>query len=270
MSPVDERTASQNQVARDKWKQRTALQKTLVDIFAYILNVISLMIISSQMFPGGMGTSIKYWTDWTLRRPLDLESVATVTDTWEAIRFKILDNVHAQEFHYDGETRRTFAEKQFAADMSNFRLGPARFYQFRTECDDFDRGWKNIITDMTEKERNEFQESPLKAPWLRSNKTSVPSDWYSFTVRVPREFGDCGYEAELGHTKASGKFMAKFLETYNWLDNKTTLVFFEQSYLNIPLSTFLMQRVSFQFSYGGGVHANVRITQELKFLYGLK
>ena len=65
----------------------------------------------------------------------------------------------------------------------------------------------------------------------------------------------------LGTTKSSGKFMAKYLAAQNWLDRDTTLLFFEQTYLNIPFNTFYLVRASFQFAEGGFIESKMRITQ---------
>ena len=78
---------------------------------------------------------------------------------------------------------------------------------------------------------------------------------------MPRDFGSCGYEAMLGTTKSSGKFMSTYLSQQNWIDHHTTLLFFEQTYLNIPFNTFYLIRASFQFAHGGSIIPKLRITQ---------
>ena len=55
--------------------------------------------------------------------------------------------------------------------------------------------------------------------------------------------------------------MAKYLAAQNWLDRDTTLLFFEQTYLNIPFNTFYLVRASFQFAEGGHIESKMRVTQ---------
>ena len=70
----------------------------------------------------------------------------------------------------------------------------------------------------------------------------------------------------MGHTEASGRFMIQYLKSNNWLDENSTVLFFEQTFINIPVNTFVMLRVSFQFAHGGRVLAKIRVNQET-FLY---
>ena len=99
------------------------MQRTMFDTFAYILHVLSMVIISSQMFPGGaslrtvfiikfsgwiiqlgfgtfkleikfiMSTKLKtcfrdptkYLADFNFRNQLNLDAVATTDDVWETL-----------------------------------------------------------------------------------------------------------------------------------------------------------------------------------------
>ena len=56
--PEEEKQRKENHVAREKWHQRTSMQRTMFDTFAYILHVLSMVIISSQMFPGGVSLRV--------------------------------------------------------------------------------------------------------------------------------------------------------------------------------------------------------------------
>ena len=133
------------------------------------------------------------------------------------------------------------------------RLGPARLYQFRKDCGVYNSSWNypfsaeqfpdfngNYSKEYS-KLKSVLEESPVKKPFLQSSNAdaTIPADWASVTtlVRSLSEFGECSYEAELGHTKSSGRFMAELLKSENWLDTRTTLLFFEQTYINIPLRT---------------------------------
>ena len=65
-----------------------------------------------------------------------------------------------------------------------------------------------------------------------------------------RPFGSCAYEAELGQSEESAKFMKNFLEDNNWLDRDTTVAFIDQTFLNIALSAFVMFRLELKiFSF---------------------
>ena len=64
-----------------------------------------------------------------------------------------------------------------------------------------------------------------------------------------RPFGSCAYEAELGQSEESGKFMKNFLEENNWLDKNTTVAFIDQTFLNIALSAFVMFRQELKIYY---------------------
>ena len=164
--------------------------------------------------------------------------------------------------------KRSHQEKQYAADTVNYRLGPARLYQFRENCGDYPVGWGNRLPNISDLEHKTLEDSPLKQAWIQApkSKTYVPDDWRYFTLQLPREFGDCGYEAEVGHTEASGRFMIQYLKSNNWLDENSTVLFFEQTFINIPVNTFVMLRVSFQFAHGGRVLAKIRVNQETFFI----
>ena len=56
--PEEEKQRKENHVAREKWHQRMSMQRTMFDTFAYILHVLSMVIISSQMFPGGVSLRV--------------------------------------------------------------------------------------------------------------------------------------------------------------------------------------------------------------------
>ena len=56
--------------------------------------------------------------------------------------------------------------------MFNFRLGPARLYQFRAECVDSKPGWTGSYNGTLELE----YESPLLSPWLQT-EISLNTDW---------------------------------------------------------------------------------------------
>ena len=71
------------------------------------------------------------------------------------------------------------------------------------------------------------------------SKLIIINIFYKYsTLLINNNLGNCAYEAELGSTRSSGHFMAEFLKGKEWLDTNTTLLFFEQTYINIPLRQF--------------------------------
>ena len=64
--PEDEVKREENHIAREKWHQRTSMQRTMFDTFAYILHVLSMVIISSQMFPGGVSLRTVFTIIWNM------------------------------------------------------------------------------------------------------------------------------------------------------------------------------------------------------------
>lgn len=61
-------------------------------------------------------------------------------------------------------------ERKFAADSVNFRVGPARLFQFREKCQNYTPGW--LVRNKTVPEY-EF-ESPLLKPWLGNKNGAAP------------------------------------------------------------------------------------------------
>ena len=120
LHPDQEEEAAENILARKKWQQRLSLEETLIDIGGYVLNLVSLWIISLAMFPGGLGQNAKYLADRNLRQPLVDKRITTVNDLWMFIDNELIDSVHPEPTRYNGEYLK-FSEKQFAADQVNYR-----------------------------------------------------------------------------------------------------------------------------------------------------
>ena len=99
---------------------------------------------------------------------------------------------------------------------------------------------------MSDHAREVYLDSPLMEPWTYNSAHKIANDWELFTKTVPMkgsEYGPCGYQAELGYTRYSGDFMVKQLKQANWIDANTTLLFFEQTFLNIPIDSFVLLRI---------------------------
>ena len=97
--------------------------------------------------------------------------------------------------------------------MVHFRVGPARLFQFRDECNFYNNSWNE---QEVEPEAWKFQ-SPLMRPWFHNNNTRYPDDWISKTPEVDNNFPSCGYEAEMGTTLATSNMILNNLYENNWL-----------------------------------------------------
>ena len=71
----------------------------------------------------------------------------------------------------------------------------------------------------------------------------------------------CGYEAEIGTSIDSSKIILSSLQERQWLDENTEVLFFEQTYYNGNLNSFLMLRISFEKTVGGLLQGQLDIKQ---------
>ena len=65
--------SAENLVAERKMRQRLSFEETVLYIFGYIANLISLWIIALAMFPGGLvgkNSNVKFLADFNFRKPL--------------------------------------------------------------------------------------------------------------------------------------------------------------------------------------------------------
>ena len=72
-SPEMELETAENLIAERKMRQRLSFEETLIYIFGYIANLVSLWIISLAMFPGGLvgrNSNAKFLVDYNFRKPL--------------------------------------------------------------------------------------------------------------------------------------------------------------------------------------------------------
>ena len=64
---------AENLVAEKKMRQRLSFEETVLYIFGYIANLVSLWIVSLAMFPGGLvgrNSNAKFLADFNFRKPL--------------------------------------------------------------------------------------------------------------------------------------------------------------------------------------------------------
>ena len=77
------------------------------------------------------------------------------------------------------------------------------------------------------------------------------SFWLLYKTRGLKDFATCAYEAEMGTNLATSKLILKNLKSSQWLDTNTDSVFFEQTYYNGNINSFLMFRISWEHVDGG-------------------
>ena len=75
--------------------------------------------------------------------------------------------------------------------------------------------------------------------------------WLLYKTRGLNDFAKCAYEAEMGTNLATSKLILKNLKSSQWLDTETDSVFFEQTYYNGNINSFLMFRISWEHVDGG-------------------
>ena len=71
----------------------------------------------------------------------------------------------------------------------------------------------------------------------------------------------CAYEADIGSSIDSSKIILSSLQERQWLDENTDILFFEQTYYNGNLNSFLMLRISFEKTVGGLLQGQLDIKQ---------
>ena len=71
----------------------------------------------------------------------------------------------------------------------------------------------------------------------------------------------CGYEGEIGTDLDSSQMILKFLQEKQWLGHDTDVLFFEQTFYNGNLNSFLMMRISFEKTHGGILAGQLDIKQ---------
>ena len=71
----------------------------------------------------------------------------------------------------------------------------------------------------------------------------------------------CGYEGEIGTDLDSSQMILKFLQEKQWLGHDTDVLFFEQTFYNGNLNSFLMLRISFEKTHVGILAGQLDIKQ---------
>ena len=158
-------------------------------------------------------------------------------DIWQMLERDLKDF----SFPYAKYNASVLGDLNFGNDMANFRVGPARLFQFRQTCGNFKPKWKKTNSESVTKVD---LESPLFSPWLES-AAAIPGDWESDSEFL-RKFPKCGFEANVGSSSESSDIILNFLFENAWIDNETELLFFEQTFLNANLNSLFQVQLSFE------------------------
>ena len=240
----------QRDLLMSSWK----VFSTMCLVFAFYFIVHSIIPHSKYTLDHGFRKRMPYFTD-------EYNQIDEIPEIWNIllggdIDVETIPQINFPTNYANGDRLSAF-DRLKASDYIHFRVGPARLYQFRkesgngteNECRHHDLNWSNESILNQNPERWQW-ESPLYQPWLYSNETKYPGDWIPLT-RSTESFGRCGYEGEMGTSLASSRMILNNLNTSNWLDTETDALFFEQTYFNGNLNTFLMLRLSFERVEGG-------------------
>ncbi|CAG5094716.1 Oidioi.mRNA.OKI2018_I69.XSR.g13805.t1.cds [Oikopleura dioica] len=236
-------------------KQRRDILKTLFKFLKLGLISGSLLGITNSIVPTGQS---KFFIDSNIRQALEagLEDVLSMKDIWTYLSKETISFIHPNHLSPNGE-KLSEDNRKFAADLVNFRLGPAILKQHRNTCGIYEIGWK-------EKESNDtgvlqkMKESPLHSPWVSHTESVIPSD---LTLQSPIEIEGCEFSTILGTSVTSGKFILGELRKNKWIDLKSSVVIFEQSFLQAHSNAFIQLRIIFELVDGGGVVSSLTIQQ---------
>ena len=194
--------------------------------FAASYFILSLSIVPTQ----------KYLLDRNIRQRFShYDSLQSIPSVWKILESDLINFNFRDENLYESVSSN---EAKFTSDRMNFRIGPARLYQFRKSCQYFDPFWQ--LRNGSSIAPYEF-ESPLSTPWFFNNQTLIPRDWIPSTIKI-ENFRGCGFESEIGVSMESAKFVLKDLKKQEWITQETMVLFFEQSYFNANLNAIFQQR----------------------------
>ncbi|CBY12240.1 unnamed protein product [Oikopleura dioica] len=239
--------------ALKRTKQRRDILKTFFKFAKLGFIAGSLLGLTSSIVPPD-----KFFIDSNVRNALEpgLDNVLSMKDIWTFLKQETIMFIHPEKHSVNGE-KMAVENLKFASDLVNFRLGPATLKQFRSSCGIFEMGWN-------EKESNEtrviekMKLSPLNSPWLSEKASLLSSD---INLKSPVRVDGCEYLTVLGTSKMSGKFILDELKKHKWMDSETSLLIFEQSFLQAHSNAFVQLRVIFEIVDGGGVVSSLTICQ---------
>ena len=249
LSPAEIASKDTAITAKQHREQKMATYLSLYRIIQTISVTVAYCILSESIVPED-----KYLADRNFRQRIRQDSLWTGPEMWNFIEKDIVGINFRTGDQYEQLSVR---DEQYGNDRASYRIGPAKLVQMRRSCQSFTTGWE----ERDDEPIPEYQRlSPLHVPWLLSNDTAIPADWEPITV--PKHwFEKCAFEAEIGTSVESSDIILSALRSANWIDNETSLLFFEQTFLNAALRTLYQLRVSFERTNGGGFHQQVKMNQ---------
>ncbi|CBY33531.1 unnamed protein product [Oikopleura dioica] len=232
--------------------QREDLIRTTFKFVAYVCLAGSLYLLSKVIVP-----EKKFYVDWNFRKELKIENgLIRIDEMWDDIKIKIPQIMHRDSFYNDDLL--TFKEQKFASDFVNFRLGPASLIQYRSECGIYDQKWIPVPEPVPDAILIRRTESPSHLSWLSTTRSSLPDD---VMLKTGLKLSGCDFFSELGTSRESAEFMINELFENAWVDGKTELVIFEQSFLNMNINSFIQVRIIYEFQEGGAIFPSLSIQQ---------
>ena len=228
-------------------KHKLDLTITLRRFFSYFFLTLSLFGLSAVIVPAE-----KYDIDKNFRDKISIfpgKTQLNVESSWDLIQKELLSLIHAANYS-NGEIS-SEKDKGFARDRVNFRLGPSSLKQHRNQCGFFTKYW-HLQPNATERTMQKVLKSPLLSSYFSETGSSLSSDIF---LQAPNPLSSiaCEFTADLGTSKESSEYMINYLRNNAWFDQKTKLLIFEQSFLNMNINSFLQLRVIFEFVDGGAI-----------------
>ena len=125
-------TALEMKKTMKRSKQRRDILKTLFKFLKLGLISGSLLGITNSIVPTGQS---KFFIDSNIRQALEagLEDVLSMKDIWTYLSKETISFIHPKHLSPNGE-KLSEDNRKFAADLVNFRLGPAILKQHRNTC----------------------------------------------------------------------------------------------------------------------------------------
>ena len=122
--------------------------------------------------------------------------VDTIDEIWDILNAspnhdpasnrRTLSEINFPTNYANGEKLSAF-DRKMSSDYVHFRVGPARLFQFRSNCSNFKNSWDEVKNETI---ADWELESPILAPWFYNNETTYPGDWFPRT-KVINGYTNC-------------------------------------------------------------------------------
>lgn len=150
--------------ARTHRIHQKATLKAFLKVSLTIIVTASYCIISESILP-----KEKYFGERNFRIRLPEDTLWTIPAIWNLLTNQLTEINFRREGKFEKLSEN---DELYGHDRINFRLGPARIFQFREVCGNFRENWKNL----TEAPAAYEFDSPLARPWFVDNSTTVPGN----------------------------------------------------------------------------------------------